>query len=112
MRLAQEGGCDGGAKEDEEPGREYDQGPGQGDQADGILAKVEQRGQQTDAAGGLTAGALQFVVKYRILEGRQVHAGGVLHQPDADSIGKPVSEQAVAERDGAAQYVAEDGQSQ
>ncbi len=61
----------------------------------GILADVQNGGQQRQAAGGLAAGTLQFVVEDGIFEGGQVEFGGVIDQPHADAVGEAVAEEAV-----------------
>ncbi len=110
--FAQEGGDHGGDQEDQKPGRKHDQAGGKRDQGEHVLADIKKRSEQPEPAGGLAAGTLEFVVKHRVFELRQVEPGGVLHEFYADAIGEAIAEQAVAEGVGSAEEVAGDGQSE
>ena len=112
MRLSQERRQHGGQQQHHQPGREYDQPGGKRDQAEGVLAEPQDRSQKPHPAGGLAAGAVEFVVKNGILERSQIQAVGMLHQADADPVGEAVAEQAVAQSIEPAEDVARDGEAQ
>ncbi len=74
---------DGGHQQHQKPGRKRDHDGCQRKQRDHLLAHAGQDRQHPEAGGGLTAGALQLVVKDGVLERDQVEPGGVFHQPQA-----------------------------
>jgi hypothetical protein len=66
---------------------------GQRSQGDEVLSGREQQGEQSDAADGLAAGALEVIVGIRVLELGEVERRRVLHQAHADLVGEQVAEQ-------------------
>src|SRR4051794_26707179 len=88
MGLAEEAGDHRGGEQKHEPGGENDQADRKGDEGNGILSDAEDRGEEAHSAGGLAAGAVEFVVEDGVLEAGQVEAGGVFHEAYADAIGE------------------------
>ena len=112
MRFAQERGDDGGDQQHHEPGRKDDQAGGERNQAQGILADVQDRRQEPDAAGRLAAGALQLVVEDGIFKRGQIQLGGVFDEAHADAVGEAVAKQTVRQGVRPSQQIAENRQSQ
>jgi hypothetical protein len=108
--FAEEGGDHGGDQQNHEQWRKDDQAGGERDQAQGVLADVEDGRQKANTAGGLAAGALQLVIENGIFKGGQIQLRGVFNEPNADSVGEAIAEQAVSQGICARQQVAEDGE--
>ena len=65
---------------------------------------------QGHAPAGLAARAFELVLELGVLEILQIERRGMLHQANARGVGHALRQQAVDQRDDAAQHVGQDGE--
>ena len=109
MRLAEERRHQGDEQQNDEPRRVDEQAGGEARHRHDVLRLPEQLAHQRHASAGLPARALELVLELGVLEILKVERRRMLHEADARGVGHALRQQAVDERDDAAENVGQHG---
>ena len=110
MRLAEERRQQRHQQQHDQPRRIDQQAGGEARHRHHVLRLAEQLRHQGETPAGLAARALELVLELGILEILEVERRGVLHQAHARGVGHPLRQQAVDQRDDAAEHVRQHGE--
>src|SRR5207249_4611162 len=109
MRLANAGGDSHGEDYEKEPAGQSCKQHRKRDEAEQILADVQERHKQSYTFARLPSGSFQHVEKLRILECRELERLRVVHQADAEPVAEPIAEHGGRDRAPTPEQVRNDG---
>ena len=112
VRLAEERGYQRDGEQDDQPRRIDDQAGGEAQYRDDVLYLSEQLPHQRHAPARLHARAIHAVLEGGVFKVGEIEGGGVLHQPYARVVADTVGKQPVDQRDGPAEEIGGDRQSE